>query len=56
MDKAAKMLCNLATDKKYEKTNGTFCRFDGKEIKSNKYSHDRAAQERLWELSEQLSK
>ena len=55
-DKAAKMLCNLAVDKQYENSNGTFLKFDGKEIRSNKYSYDKHLQEKLWTLSEQLSK
>jgi NAD(P)-dependent dehydrogenase (short-subunit alcohol dehydrogenase family) len=55
-DKAAKMLCSLALDKKYENSNGTFFKFDGKEIKSNKYSYDKDLQEKLWTLSESLFK
>lgn len=55
-DKAAKMLCNLAIDKQYENSNGTFLKFDGKEIQSNKYSYDKELQENLWTLSEHLSK
>ncbi len=54
-DKAAKMLCSIAIDKQYENSNGTFLKFDGKEIKSNKYSYDKDLQEKLWSLSEQLS-
>jgi NAD(P)-dependent dehydrogenase (short-subunit alcohol dehydrogenase family) len=53
-DKAAKMLCSLAIDKKYENSNGNFLKFDGKEIQSNKYSYDKILQEKLWTLSEQL--
>lgn len=55
-DKAAKMLCSLAIDKQYENTNGTFLKFDGKEIESNKYSYDKDLQEKLWTISEQLAK
>ncbi|MGZ5191474.1 MAG: SDR family NAD(P)-dependent oxidoreductase [Flavisolibacter sp.] len=55
-DKAAKMLCSLAIEKKYENSNGTFLKFDGKEIQSNKYSYDKDLQEKLWTLSEQLAK
>jgi NAD(P)-dependent dehydrogenase (short-subunit alcohol dehydrogenase family) len=55
-DKAAKMLCSLATDKNYENSNGTFLKYDGKEIQSSKYSKDKDLQEKLWTLSEQLSK
>jgi len=54
-EKAAKMLCSLAIDKKYENSNGTFLKYDGKEIQSNKYSYDKDLQEKLWTLSEQLS-
>jgi NAD(P)-dependent dehydrogenase (short-subunit alcohol dehydrogenase family) len=54
-DIAAKMLCSLAIDDKYESSNGTFYKFDGKEIKSNKYSYDKDLQEKLWTISEQLS-
>jgi NAD(P)-dependent dehydrogenase (short-subunit alcohol dehydrogenase family) len=55
-EKAAKMLCELATGKQYEKTNGTFIRYDGKQIQSNKYSNNTELQEKLWVLSEDLSK
>jgi NAD(P)-dependent dehydrogenase (short-subunit alcohol dehydrogenase family) len=55
-ERAAKMLCSLAIDKEYENSNGTFMKFDGKEIKSNKYSNDKDIQEKLWTLSEQLGK
>jgi len=55
-NKAAKMLCIIAIDKQYENSNGTFLKFDGKEIQSNKYSYDKNLQEKLWTLSEQLSK
>jgi NAD(P)-dependent dehydrogenase (short-subunit alcohol dehydrogenase family) len=55
-DKAAKMLCSLVLDEKYQNSNGTFFKYDGKEIKSNKYSYDIDLQEKLWTVSEQLSK
>jgi len=55
-DKAAKMLCSLAIEKKFENSNGKFFKFDGKELQSNKYSYDKDLQEKLWTLSEQLSK
>ncbi len=55
-DKAAKMLCSLAIDQKYENSNGKFLKFNGKEIQSNKYSYDKDLQEKLWSLSEQPSK
>jgi NAD(P)-dependent dehydrogenase (short-subunit alcohol dehydrogenase family) len=54
-EKAAKMLCNLAIDSQYANSNGKFYKFDGKEIKSSQYSYDRAIQEKLWKISEQLS-
>lgn len=55
-DKAARMLCNLAIDSKFENSNGIFYKFDGKEIKSNNYSYDKILQEKLWTISEQLSR
>lgn len=54
-DKAAKMLDSLATDSKYANSNGMFYKFDGKEIRSNKYSYDKDLQEKLWKISEQLA-
>jgi NAD(P)-dependent dehydrogenase (short-subunit alcohol dehydrogenase family) len=54
-DKAAKMLCSLALDSKYEDSNGKFYKSDGKEIKSGKYSYDKEVQKKLWTISEQLS-
>ena len=54
-DKAAKMLCSLAIDKEYQDSNGKFLTLGGKELKSNEYSRDKDLQEKLWEISEQLS-
>lgn len=54
-DNAARMLCSLAIDHDYVNSNGTFFKFDGKEIKSNKYSYDNETQEKLWMVSKQLS-
>jgi retinol dehydrogenase-14 len=54
-DKAAKMLAKAAIDPAYENSNGTFLKFDGKEIKSSAYSYDKAVQDKLWKLSEQLT-
>jgi len=54
-DKPAKMLCSIAIDKKYENSNGTFIKYDGKEIQSTKYSYDKELQEKLWTISEELS-
>jgi NAD(P)-dependent dehydrogenase (short-subunit alcohol dehydrogenase family) len=55
-DKAAKMLSALALDPAYNDSNGKFYKFDGKEIKSNDYSHDNTLQEKLWKISEEISK
>ncbi len=55
-DKAVKMLCRLAINKAYEKSNGAFFKVDGKEIKASSYSLDKNNQEKLWEVSEQLAK
>ena len=53
--KPAKMLCSLAIDTKYENLNGKFLKYDGKEIKSSKYSYGKELQEKLWTISEELS-
>jgi retinol dehydrogenase 14 len=53
---AAKTLCSLAIDKKYESSNGTFMTLGGKEIKSNEYTKNKELQEKLWTISEQLTK
>ena len=53
-DKAAKMLRSLILDEKYENNNGTFYKFNGKEIKSSGYSYDITNQEKLWDLSERF--
>ena len=55
-NKAAKMLAELALDEKWQNSNGTFIKFDGKEVKSSAYSHDKEVQEKLWKLSEELTK
>jgi hypothetical protein len=54
--KAARMLCSLATDSRYEGSNGKFYKFDGTEMKSSKYSYDKEIQEKLWTVSEQCLK
>ncbi|MFI5222620.1 MAG: SDR family NAD(P)-dependent oxidoreductase [Bacteroidia bacterium] len=54
-DKAARMLCRLALDEKYATSNGTFFKFNGKEMKSNDYSHNQEMQDKLWKISEQLA-
>jgi len=53
-DKAANMLSLLALDPAYEKSNGKFYKFNGKEIKSAAYSYDKDVQEKLWTLSEKM--
>jgi NAD(P)-dependent dehydrogenase (short-subunit alcohol dehydrogenase family) len=55
-EKAAKMLCKVATDPAFSNANGTFINSAGKEIKSSKYSYDKEVQEKLWEESLLLSK
>jgi len=55
-DKAAKMLCDLAIDPRYESSTGIFYKYDGTEIKSSKYSYNKELQEKLWTVSEQLLK
>jgi NAD(P)-dependent dehydrogenase (short-subunit alcohol dehydrogenase family) len=55
-DKAAKMLSKVATDPAYANSNGTFLKFTGQEIKSNPYSYDKDLQEKLWQVSEEMSK
>ncbi len=55
-DKAAKMLASLALDEKWQNSNGAFIKFDGKDVKSSAYSHDKEVQEKLWKLSEELTK
>jgi NAD(P)-dependent dehydrogenase (short-subunit alcohol dehydrogenase family) len=53
-DKAAAMLTRLALDPKFEKSNGKFYKFNGKEMKSSAYSHEQEPQEKLWALSEKM--
>jgi len=55
-DKAAHMLYKLAIDPVYKDANGKFYKFDGKEMKTSKYSYDNDVQEKLWSVSEQLAK
>jgi NAD(P)-dependent dehydrogenase (short-subunit alcohol dehydrogenase family) len=55
-DKAAKMLCTLAIASQFERANGIFYKYDGSEIKSSQYSYDKELQEKLWTISEQLSR
>jgi|SRR6185437_1240545 len=51
-DKAAKMLSNMAIGEQFQRSNGTFLNSSGKPVKSSKYSHDEAMQEKLWKASE----
>lgn len=53
--KAAKMLTSLAVDPSYQNSNGKFYKFNGKEIKSSKYSEDKNIQEKLWDISANLT-
>jgi NAD(P)-dependent dehydrogenase (short-subunit alcohol dehydrogenase family) len=55
-DKGAKMISRLILDKRYSDSNGVFYNASGNELKSSKYSYDTAIQEKLWTLSENLSK
>jgi NAD(P)-dependent dehydrogenase (short-subunit alcohol dehydrogenase family) len=54
--KAATQLAKLATDPSYSNSNGTFIKFNGQEIKSSAYSYDKDLQEKLWNVSEEMSK
>lgn len=53
-EKVTGAILQAATAPEFEKTTGTFLH-NGKEIEVPAYAHDRAAQQRLWELSERLS-
>lgn len=55
-DQAAKMLTDLTVADKYLNSNGTFFKYNGKELSAGKYHNDKYVQERLWKLSEQLTK
>jgi NAD(P)-dependent dehydrogenase (short-subunit alcohol dehydrogenase family) len=54
-EKAAAMLAGLATDSRFEGSNGLFYKYNGDQIKSNEYSHDVDLQEKLWSISEGLT-
>ena len=54
-EKAAKMLSKLATGSEYQNANGAFFKFNGKQLQSSAYSYDKDVQEKLWELSRQMS-
>lgn len=53
---AAKMLADLTIADKYLNSNCTFFKYNGKELSAVKYHNDKDVQERLWKLSEQLTK
>jgi NAD(P)-dependent dehydrogenase (short-subunit alcohol dehydrogenase family) len=55
-DRAGAMLARLAVDPAFKDANGKFFKFTGKEMQSNAYSHDKAVQEQLWKLSEEMVK
>jgi hypothetical protein len=52
--RAAEEIVRLATAPEYETTHGKFLRH-GKEIPVPAYASDSAVQQRLWDVSEQLS-
>jgi len=54
-EKAAKSLAYLASSAEIANISGRFFK-DGKEIKSNQYSHDQNVQRQLWEVSTALIK
>jgi len=54
-NKAAHALSELVTSEKYTNVNGKFFDFKGKEKKSSAYSHDPIMQEKLWNISTELS-
>jgi NAD(P)-dependent dehydrogenase (short-subunit alcohol dehydrogenase family) len=53
-DKPAKMLAKLATDAQYQDANGKFFKFNGSELKSAPHSYDKAQQEKLWSMTQDL--
>jgi NAD(P)-dependent dehydrogenase (short-subunit alcohol dehydrogenase family) len=55
-ERAAKMLSELALDPAFNKSNGKFFKYNGKEIKSSPYSYDSIIQRKLWVESEKLAK
>jgi hypothetical protein len=55
--KPAAFLTQLATDENMKNINGKFFKAaNGKEIKSSGYSYDREVQEKLWSVSEELTR
>lgn len=54
-EKAAKDIVHVALDEEYQNKTGLFYS-QGREIKANKYAHDRDIQKRLWDVSEKLVK
>ena len=53
-EKVSAALLQAATAPELEKTTGKFLHY-GEEIEISEYAHDRSAQQRLWEISEQLT-
>ena len=53
-EKVTGAILQAATAPHFGKTTGKFLH-DGKEIEAPAYAHDRAAQQRLWEISEMLA-
>jgi NAD(P)-dependent dehydrogenase (short-subunit alcohol dehydrogenase family) len=54
-DKPAKMLQQLSLAPEFASANGKFYKFDGKELKPSEYSSDKTVQDKLWQVSEELS-
>ncbi len=52
-EKAAQAIVRVALGDEYQNKTGLFYS-QGKEIKANKYAHDRDVQKRLWDVSEKL--
>ena len=53
-EKVSGAIVQVAVAPEFQKTTGKFLR-SGKEIEAAQYAHDRSAQQRLWEISEQLT-
>ena len=53
-EKVSGAITQTAVATEFQKTTGKFLH-NGKEIEASAYAHDRSAQQRLWELSEQLT-
>jgi NAD(P)-dependent dehydrogenase (short-subunit alcohol dehydrogenase family) len=55
-DKAAKMISSLSVGSNYPDINGKFYKFNGNALRSSAYSYDKEMQEKLWLISERLSR